>query len=81
MSVIFAVLSVSRGYAHRETGRCLSLSVRRSGVRLRSPEHQPAGNLDMLIAAIAKQSDYILVTNNTDHFRRVHGLKVENWVK
>ena len=41
----------------------------------------PIGDLDMLIAATAKQGDYILVTNNTDHFRRVPGLKVENWVK
>ena len=41
----------------------------------------PIGDLDMLIAATAKQGDYTLVTNNTEHFRRVPGLKVENWVK
>ena len=41
----------------------------------------PIGDLDMLIAATAKQGDYILVSNNTDHFRRVPGLKVENWAK
>ncbi len=41
----------------------------------------PIGDLDMLIAAAAKQGDYVLVTNNTDHFKRVPGLRVENWVR
>ena len=41
----------------------------------------PIGDLDMLIAATAKRCDYILVINSTDHFRRVPGLKVENWMK
>lgn len=41
----------------------------------------PIGDLDMLIAAVAKQGDYVLVTNNTDHFKRVPGLRVENWVR
>jgi tRNA(fMet)-specific endonuclease VapC len=37
------------------------------------------GNLDMLIAAGAKSSNAILVTNNTRHFSRVPGLRLENW--
>lgn len=41
----------------------------------------PIGDLDMLIAAAAKQGDYVLVTNNTDHFKRVPGLRVENWIR
>lgn len=41
----------------------------------------PIGDLDMLIAAAARQGDYILVTNNVAHFSRVPGLKIENWVK
>jgi len=36
---------------------------------------------DILIAAIAVTNDSILVTNNTEHFRRIEGLKFENWLE
>lgn len=39
----------------------------------------PIGNLDLLIAAHARSAGAVLVTNNEKHFRRVEGLKVENW--
>ena len=39
------------------------------------------GNMDMLIAAVAKSEGLTLVTNNTDHFSRIAGLKIANWVK
>ena len=35
----------------------------------------------MLIAAHALAEDLILVTNNEREFRRVPGLKIENWVE
>jgi len=42
------------------------------------------GNLipdaDILIAGIALVGDYVLVTQNVKHFRRITGLKVENWL-
>jgi len=38
------------------------------------------GPLDMLIAAQALAFSMILVTNNEKEFRRVKGLKVENWL-
>ena len=38
------------------------------------------GGLDMLISAHAKSLDMTLVTNNTKEFKRVVGLKIENWV-
>lgn len=38
------------------------------------------GPLDMLIAAHAISLDATLVTNNEREFRRVKGLKVENWM-
>lgn len=41
---------------------------------------QPIGALDMLIAAHAISLKSILVTNNEREFRKVPGLKVENWV-
>jgi tRNA(fMet)-specific endonuclease VapC len=40
---------------------------------------QVIGDLDMLIAAHALANDLVLVTNNEREFRRVPGLKVENW--
>ncbi len=43
-------------------------------------EGTPIGPLDMLIAAHALSVDAVLVTNNTREFKRVSGLKIENWV-
>ena len=40
----------------------------------------PIGPLDTLIAAHALSLHRILVTNNTREFRRVPGLKVEDWL-
>jgi tRNA(fMet)-specific endonuclease VapC len=37
------------------------------------------GNNDLWIAAHALASDLTLVTNNEKEFRRVRGLKVQNW--
>jgi len=39
------------------------------------------GANDLFIAAHARSLDLTLVTNNTDEFSRVEGLKVENWSK
>jgi tRNA(fMet)-specific endonuclease VapC len=39
----------------------------------------PIGGMDMLIAAHALSLDCTLVTNNDREFRRVAGLRVENW--
>ena len=42
------------------------------------------GNLiedaDILMAAIAIVEDLILITNNTSHFNRVKGLRLDNWI-
>lgn len=37
------------------------------------------GNNDLWIAAHAKAGDFVLVTNNEKEFRRISGLRVENW--
>lgn len=36
-------------------------------------------DFDLLIAATAFTSNYILVTNNVRHFERIEGLQIENW--
>lgn len=41
----------------------------------------PIGNNDLWIAAHAKTAAVTLVTNNEREFRRVPGLKIQNWVK
>ena len=38
------------------------------------------GNNDLWIAAHAKAAGLILVTNNEREFRRIQGLKIQNWV-
>jgi tRNA(fMet)-specific endonuclease VapC len=40
----------------------------------------PIGALDTLVAAQALSLGLTVVTNNTRHFARVPGLKVENWL-
>lgn len=36
---------------------------------------------DILIASVVKAHDAVLVTNNEEHFSRIEGLKIENWLK
>ncbi len=40
----------------------------------------PIGNNDLWIAAHAKAAALTLVTNNEKEFKRVPGLKIQNWV-
>ncbi|MBB3650397.1 tRNA(fMet)-specific endonuclease VapC [Rhizobium sp. BK619] len=40
---------------------------------------RPIGPYDVLIAAQARTQDLVLVTNNVGEFRRVDGLRVEDW--
>lgn len=42
---------------------------------------KPIGNMDMLIGAHAMAIGATLVTNNEREFRRINGLRVENWAK
>ncbi|MBM3391449.1 MAG: type II toxin-antitoxin system VapC family toxin [Betaproteobacteria bacterium] len=40
---------------------------------------QPIGQFDLLIAAHALSMGAVCVTDNENEFRRVTGLKIENW--
>ena len=40
---------------------------------------RPIGPYDILIAAVALTSQFILVTRNTAEFSRIKGLRLENW--
>jgi tRNA(fMet)-specific endonuclease VapC len=48
------------------------------GLRFALGRH-PIGERDLLIAAIALANDLTVVTANTREFRRVPGLRVEDW--
>ncbi len=39
----------------------------------------PIGPNELLIAAIARRNDHVLVTRNDHDFLRVRGLRVETW--
>jgi len=41
----------------------------------------PIGGNDLLIAAQALALDHTLVTDNDKEFSRIHGLRVENWLR
>jgi tRNA(fMet)-specific endonuclease VapC len=49
-------------------------------LRLEQAGTPTIGPNDLLIAAHALQSGLTLVTDNTEEFRRVAGLQVENWL-
>jgi len=36
-------------------------------------------DFDLIIASCALARNLILITNNTKHFQRIEGLKLENW--
>lgn len=38
-------------------------------------------DFDILIASIAMDNGSILITNNTQHFERIDGLQIENWLE
>lgn len=41
----------------------------------------PIGAMDLLIASQALSRDLILVTNNESEFKRIKGIRIENWTK
>ncbi|MFH1004431.1 MAG: type II toxin-antitoxin system VapC family toxin [Bacteroidota bacterium] len=54
-----------------KTAALIQADLRKSGIEI--------GHTDTLIAGIAITSELQLVTNNTDHFKRIKGLKIANW--
>jgi tRNA(fMet)-specific endonuclease VapC len=42
-------------------------------------EGKPIGPMDVLVAGTALEQQAVLVTHNTKEFRRVRGLRVEDW--
>jgi len=42
---------------------------------------KPIGSYDMMIAGHARSHGLIVITNNVREFKRVDGIRVENWIK
>ena len=43
-------------------------------------EGQPISDFDLLIAGVAVSAGLTAVTNNTEHFKRIPNLALENWL-
>jgi predicted nucleic acid-binding protein len=65
------VIPLSIGMA--KTAALIQADLRKKGKEI--------GHTDTLIAGIAIESKLHLVTNNTNHFNRIKGLKITNWTK
>jgi len=54
-----------------KTAAIIQADLRKKGTEI--------GHTDTLIAGIAITSELQLVTNNTNHFKRIKGLEIANW--
>jgi len=54
-----------------KTAATIQADLRKKGTEI--------GHTDTLIAGIAITSELQLITNNTNHFKRIKGLKIDNW--
>lgn len=68
---IFPIIGISR--AIMETFIDVKLSLERKGQRL--------DEFDLMIAATALSLNYTMVTNNGNHFKRIEGIRLENWME
>jgi tRNA(fMet)-specific endonuclease VapC len=59
------------GPVEAKTGAQIRAQLEKKGI--------PIGPYDVLIAACAKANDLILVTHNVKEFRRIKGLRLEDW--
>ena len=51
----------------------INANLRRAG--------QMIEEFDMLIGSSAVHHGYVMVTENTEHFERILGIEIENWVE
>ncbi|MEW6187058.1 MAG: type II toxin-antitoxin system VapC family toxin [Thermodesulfobacteriota bacterium] len=66
---LFPIIEI--GKAVMETFSAVKISIQNSGT--------PVDDMDLLIASTAMTLNYTLVTNNEKHFKKIRGLKIENW--
>lgn len=71
--VVNSAMLMDETYESSRMGGEIYAALKKSGTLI--------NDADILIASIVKYHDATLVTNNEDHFKRVAGLKTENWLK
>jgi predicted nucleic acid-binding protein len=72
-SIEDAIEIIPLGRESAEVFAMLKANLEKSGT--------PLDDFDLLLAASALAHDLTLVTNNLKHFKRVEGLRLENWVR
>jgi tRNA(fMet)-specific endonuclease VapC len=68
---LFPIFSIDKAVI--ETFSDIKAAIQKAG--------SPVDDMDLLIASTALTMNYTLVTSNEKHFRRIKGLKIENWSK
>lgn len=71
--ILESVQVLGESYNSARIGGEIYAQLKKQGVLL--------NDADILIASIVKAHNAILITNNEDHFSRIEGLKIENWLK
>jgi tRNA(fMet)-specific endonuclease VapC len=69
LSEVFPIIEINRSTI--ETFTEIKATLEKDGEKIE--------DFDLLIAATALSMNYTLVTNNTKHYQRIEGLKLENW--
>lgn len=72
-ALVNSALMIDQTYESSRIGGEIYSDLKKSGTLI--------NDADILIASIVKHHDAVLVTNNEDHFKRIEGLKIENWLK
>lgn len=71
-ALVNSVFLMDESYESSRMGGEIYAELKKSGTLI--------NDADILIASIVKQYNAVLVTNNEGHFKRVAGLKIENWL-
>jgi tRNA(fMet)-specific endonuclease VapC len=71
ISELFPIIDVTKSII--ETFGDLKAFLEKKGERI--------DDFDLLIGSTALTMNYTLVTNNVAHFKRIPGLKIENWAR
>lgn len=71
--LVGSALAMEETYKSARIGAEIYASLKREGNLI--------NDADILIASIVKSYNAVLVTNNEEHFKRIEGLKIENWLK
>ena len=71
--------AIVKGFGVRNFNTAASIAAAKVRVQLESAG-KPIDDPDQMLAGHAKAEKAVLVTNNTQHLGRVHGLKIEDWI-